>query len=181
MRQNAHTLTLFGVSYVAFAAVSLIPLFATGGLNDATFGIGMVIAIALIPVTAIVMTMFDGLLTRRRAMRPGVEAAARPESSEIRREPFEFAFAAWNGIESREAVARLSKRLFALEIAHRFEHDEIAVRDGDVRWTVAPVRGVLRIAGWIEAADAETRAMIRAAIEEFLIDELGIRLERLAA
>ncbi|MFL9842048.1 hypothetical protein ABS767_13825 [Sphingomonas sp. ST-64] len=181
MRQNAHTLTLFGVSYAALVAVSLIPLFAVGGLHDATFGIGMVIGIALIPVSAIVVTIFGGLLPRRRAVPSGVEVAARPAMPAVAREPFEFAFAAWNGIESREAVARLSKRLFALEIVHRYETGAIAVEDGAVRWAVAPVRGALRIAGWIEAEDAETRAMIRAAIEEFLIDELGIRLESLAA
>lgn len=181
MRQNARTMTLFGVSYAVLAAVSLVPLFGTGGLNDATFGIGMVMAIALIPVTAIVMTMLGGFFRVHRKVRSDVEAAGRPVTPDIAREPFEFAFAAWNGIESGEAVARLSKRLYALEIAHRFEDGEITVQDGAVRWAVAPVRGALRIAGWIQAPDAETRALIRAAIEEFLIDELGIRLERLAA
>ncbi len=50
-----------------------------------------------------------------------------------------------------------------------------------MRWHVTPVAGALRIAGWVEAPDRETRAMIEAAVEEFLIDELGIRLEKIAA
>lgn len=181
MRQNAHTLVLFGVCYVVFAAVGLIPLFATGGLNDTTFGIGMVLAIALIPLTAIVMTMVAPLRLRRVTAPPAPKAASRPAAAEIKPDHFDFAFAAWNGIESAEAVARLSRRLHALGIAHRFLDGEITVTDGDVRWKVAPVIGALRIAGWVEAPTYEMRAMIEAAVEEFLIDELGIRLEKLAA
>ncbi len=180
MRQNVRTITIFAALYAMFAAVALVPLFGTGGLNDATFGIGMVLAIALIPVTAIILTVVPPI--RRHA--PAVERplpARRPASAADERDHFDFAFAAWNGIESAEAVARLSRRLHALEIVHRFEDGEISVADGDVRWKVAPVVGALRIAGWVEAPTRETRAMIEAAIEEFLIEELGIRLEKLAA
>ena len=182
MRQNMRTIVVFVLLYAAFAAVGLGPLFAAGGFNDATFGIAMVIAIALFPVTAIVLTMFAHILLRPRATDAVMpQAARRVAGPAVERDHFDFAFAAWNGIESAEAVARLSRRLHALDIAHRFEDGEISVADGDVRWKVAPVVGALRIAGWVEAPARETRAMIEAAVEEFLIDELGIRLERLAA
>ncbi|MCR5872191.1 hypothetical protein LRS12_16645 [Sphingomonas sp. J344] len=182
MRQNMRTIIVFALLYAAFVAVGLGPLFAAGGFNDATFGIGMVIAIALIPVTAIVLTMFAHILLRAPGSgAPLPEAARRAVDPAPERDHFDFAFAAWNGIRSAEAVARLSRRLHALEIAHRFDDGEISVADGDVRWKVAPVVGALRIAGWVEAPTRETRAMIEAAVEEFLIEELGIRLEKLAA
>lgn len=182
MRQDMRTIVVFTLLYTAFAAVGLGPLFGAGGFNDATFGAGLVIAVALFPVTAIVLTMFPHLLLPMR--RPAVatpETASRTAKAAAQRDHFDFAFAAWNGIESAEAVARLSRRLHALDIAHRFENDAISVVEGDVRWNVAPGGGALRIAGWVEAPEAETRAMIAAAVEEFLIDELGIRLEKLAA
>lgn len=182
MRQEARTITVFALLYAAFAAVGLGPLFSAGGINDATFGIGMVIAIALFPVTAIVLTIFAPLLLTRRVTHADVpHAVSQGDQQGAEREHFDFAFAAWNGIESGEAVTRLSRRLHALDIAHRFTGGEITVVEDTVRWKVAPVPGVLRIAGWVEAPDAETRAMIVAAVEEFLIDELGIRLEKLAA
>jgi len=182
MRQNTRTIIVFALLYAAFAAVALGPLFGAGGFNDATFGIGMVIAIALFPVTAIVLTMFAHLLLPTPPGAANLPVAARraAEPAPIR-DQFDFAFAAWNGIESGEAVARLSRRLHALEIAHRYDNGEISVVEGNVRWHVAPVAGALRIAGWVEAPDRETRAMIEAAVEEFLIDELGIRLEKIAA
>ena len=182
MRQNMRTIVVFALLYAAFAAVALGPLFGAGGFNDATFGIGMVIAIALFPVTAIVLTMFAHILLRApRTSADLPEAARRAADPAIERDHFDFAFAAWNGIESAEAVARLSRRLHSLDIAHRFDEGEISVVEGNVRWKVAPVVGALRIAGWVEAPERETRAMIEAAVEEFLIDELGIRLEKLAA
>ena len=182
MRQNMRTVIVFALLYAAFAAVGLGPLFGAGGFNDATFGIGMVIAIALFPVTAIVLTMFASILLRTRGPDVALPQAARRAAETVaERDHFDFAFAAWNGIESAEAVSRLSRRLYALDIAHRFQDGEISVTEGDVRWKVAPVVGALRIAGWVEAPERETRAMIEAAVEEFLIDELGIRLEKLAA
>jgi FAD/FMN-containing dehydrogenase len=182
MRQDMRTMIVFALLYAAFAAVGLGPLFGAGGFNDATFGIALVIAIALFPFTAIVLTMFSHIF-----LRPPRERVAAPEAARRAAEPaperdhFDFAFAAWNGIESAEAVARLSRRLHALDIAHQFSDGQISVTEGDVRWKVAPVVGALRIAGWVEAPDRETRAMIEAAVEEFLIDELGISLEKLAA
>lgn len=182
MRQDRRTIWLFALLYAAFAVVGLWPLFGTGGFNDATFGIGMVIAIALFPVTAIVVTLLAPLLlSARRSTVTAPQVARRVAEQAVTRDHFDFAFAAWNGIESAEAVTRLSRRLHALDIAHRFAGGEIMVVEDAVRWKVAPVPGALRIAGWVEAPDAETRAMIVAAVEEFLIDELGIRLEKLAA
>lgn len=182
MRQDRRTILVFALLYAAFAAVGLWPLFGTGGFNDATFGIGMVIAIALFPVTAIVLTVFAPFLLDGRVTKAKMPQVARRSVEQIaEREHFDFAFAAWNGIESAEAVTRLSRRLHALEITHRFDGGEIMVVEDAVRWKVAPVPGALRIAGWVEAPDPETRAMIAAAVEEFLIDELGIRLEKLAA
>ncbi len=182
MRQDTRTILVFALLYVAFAAVGLWPLFGAGGFNDATFGIGMVIAIALFPLTAIVVTMFAPLLLRTGPSSMIVpQPARRVAEPAAARDPFDFAFAAWNGIESAEAVARLSRRLHALDIAHRYVDGEIMVVEDAVRWKVAPVPGALRIAGWVEAPDSETRGMIVAAVEEFLIDELGISLERLAA
>jgi hypothetical protein len=182
MRHDRRTILVFTLLYAAFAAVGLWPLFGTGGFNDATFGIGMVIAIALFPVTAIVLTVFAPLLLAGRVGNAKMPQAARRSVEQIaEREHFDFAFAAWNGIESAEAVTRLSRRLHALDIVHRFADGEITVVEDAVRWKVAPVHGALRIAGWVEAPDAGTREMIVAAVEEFLIDELGIRLEKLAA
>jgi hypothetical protein len=182
MRQDKRTIIVFTLLYTAFAGVALGPLFGAGGLNDATFGVGMVIAIALIPVTAIVLTMFAHLLLPQRTPEATMPRAARRVAEPApERDHFDFAFAAWNGIESAEAVTRLSRRLHALNIAHRFVDGEISVVEDDVRWMVAPVVGALRIAGWVEAPERETRAMIEAAIEEFLIDELGINLEKIAA
>lgn len=182
MRQNSRTMIVFALLYAAFAGVALGPLFGAGGFNDSTFGIGMVIAIALFPVTAIVLTMFADLLLPAPAVATPLPVAARRAADATQvRDHFDFAFAAWNGIESTEAVARLSRRLHALEIDHRFVAGEISVVEKDVRWQVAPVAGALRIAGWVEAPERETRAMIEAAVEEFLIDELGIRLEKIAA
>ncbi len=180
MRRNVRTIAVFGLLYAALAAAALVPLFGVGGLRDSTFSIGMVLAIALIPITAIVMTMLSGLMPRRPVVEPPAPLG-RPRPSTPRREHFDFAFAAWNGIESAEAVARLSRRLTSLGMAHRFERGEIAVDDDGVRWALCPVAGALRIAGWVEADDAETRGMIKAAVEEFLSEELGIRLEPLAA
>ncbi len=182
MRQHTRTMIVFALLYAAFAAVALGPLFGAGGFNDSTFGIGMVIAIALFPVTAIVLTMFAHLLLPPPSVAATVPIAARRavEPAQVR-DHFDFAFAAWSGIESGEAVARLSRRLHALEIAHRFANGEISVVENNVRWHVAAVPGALRIAGWVEAPERETRAMIEAAVEEFLIDELGIRLEKIAA
>ncbi|WP_422057585.1 hypothetical protein [Sphingomonas sp.] len=182
MRQDKRTIIVFALLYAGLAGVALGPLFGAGGFNDATFGIGMVIAIALIPVTAIVLTMFAHLF-----LRTPTSAASRPQQARRPAEPgpvrdhFDFAFAAWNGIESAEAVARLSRRLHALDIAHRFVDGVISVVEEDVRWNVAPVVGALRIAGWVEAPEQETRTLIAAAVEEFLIDELGIHLEKIAA
>lgn len=182
MRQDPRTITVFSLLYTVLAAVGLWPLFSAGGFNDATFGVAMVIAIALFPVTALVLTMFADLLLNRRPVVATAPQLARRFAAPARvRDHFDFAFAAWNGIESSEAVVRLSRRLHALDIAHRFADGAITVADADVRWTVAPVPGALRIAGWVEAPDAETRRMIVAAVEEFLIEELGIRLEKLAA
>ncbi|MEG3180014.1 hypothetical protein [Sphingomonas sp. LT1P40] len=178
MRRRTGIIVGFAALYAVVAALCLGPLFATGGLSDRTFGIAMVTGIALIPITAIILNMILQLKLRVRRSRPAA-AKSEPQVSP-NRERFEFAFAAWNGIDSAQAVTRLSARLTALGMAHDYD-GEITVQDGDVRWQVWPVAGVLRIAGWVEAADADTRAMIRAAIEEFLIDELGIRLEDLAA
>ena len=182
MRQNMRTIVVFALLYTTFVAIGIGPLFRAGGFNDTTFGVGMVIAIALFPVTAIVLTMFAPLLLPHGRGAATVPAGApRAARTPTQRHHFDFAFAAWNGIESAEAVVRLSRLLHALDINHRFENDEISVVEGDVRWAVKPGVGPLRIAGWVEAPEAETRAMIKAAVEEFLIDELGIRLEKLAA
>ncbi|WP_066656015.1 MULTISPECIES: hypothetical protein [unclassified Sphingomonas] len=183
MRQNTRTMIVFALLYAAFAGVALGPLYGAGGFNDATFGVGMVVAIALFPVTAIVLTMFAHILlpTPSSIAARVPEAARRATAPAHSRDHFDFAFAAWNGIESAEAVARLSRRLHALDIAHGFVDGKISVVEDNVRWHVAPVAGALRIAGWVEAPDRETRAMIEAAVEEFLIDELGIRLEKIAA
>lgn len=182
MRQDMRTIVVFGLLYAALAAVALGPLFGAGGYNDSTFGIGMVIAIALFPMTAIVLTMYGPLLLHAPRTEPTIpQAARRAAGPASERDHFDFAFAAWNGIESAEAVARLSRRLHALDIAHHFVDGAISVAEGDVRWKVTPVVGALRIAGWVEAPERETRAMIEAAVEEFLIHELGIRVEKQAA
>ncbi len=178
MRRNMGMIAGFAALYVAIAALCLGPLFATGGLSDRTFGIAMVTGIALIPITAIILNMILQLKLRRRRARPPV--APREAAPSPNRERFEFAFAAWNGIDSAQAVQRLSARLTALGMTHDYD-GEISARDGDVSWQLWPVAGALRLSGWVEAADADARAMIRAAIEEFLSDELGIRLETLAA
>lgn len=181
MRQGKGIIVVFAAFYVAIAALCLVPLFAAGGLSDRSFGIAFVTAVALIPLTAIILNMILEVRERhRRRPRPPIVDRSVIPPPPASREQFEFAFAAWNGIDSAEAVQRLSARLTAIGIAHRFD-GTIAVEDGDVSWRVGPVHGALRIAGWVVADDADARAMVQAAIEEFLIDELGISLERLAA
>lgn len=181
----------FAALYLALAGVSLGPLFATGGVNDTTFGIAMVAVIALIPVTAILFAMIGRLrLWNRPARRrtaaslrtplPDIAAVPATVAEMVSRAPFEFVFAASNGIDSMQAIERLSTHLAALGIAHRYD-GAIMVEDGEARWHVAPVPGELRVKGWTEARDAEIRAMIAAAIEEFLTGELDLRLEKLAA
>lgn len=184
MRQEMRTMIAFGALYALLATCALVPLFGAGGLTDLTFGIALVVAIALFPATAIVLTLFAPVFLdpeRRTPAKPRPAVARATPAMVTPRDRFELAFAAWNGIESEEAVSRLSRRLHALDIAHRLTDGVIEVHDGAVRWQVAPVQGALRIAGWVEAPDQETRAMIVAAVEEFLIEELGIRIEQRAA
>lgn len=182
----------FAALYLALAGVSLGPLFATAGVSDTAFGIATVAVIALIPVTAILFTMIGRLRlwnrpARRRTaatLRAALpEIAAAPATSaktEPHHAPFEFVFAAWNGIDSEQAIERLSAHLTALDIAHGYD-GAITVEDCKTRWHVAPVAGELRLKGWSETPDSETRTMIEAAIAEFLTGELDIRLEKLAA
>jgi hypothetical protein len=177
----------FAALYLLIGGITLGPLFAVGGMSDATFSVALVTAVALIPVTAILVTLIGRvqLWTDRAApaARPPAAAPDGPVYSgpvDAGRQGFEFAFAAWNGIDSRQAVERLSARLTALGIDHDYRR-VIAVHDGATRWEVAPVAGALRITGWVEAPSADERMMVMAAIEEFLIEELGIRLEKLAA
>lgn len=184
MRQEMRTMIAFGALYALLATCALVPLFGAGGLTDLTFGIALVVVIALFPATAIVLTLFAPLFLvpqRRMPAKPHPAVARAAAAPTTPRDRFELAFAAWNGIESEEAVIRLSRRLHALDIAHRLTDGVVDVHDDTVRWQVAPVHGALRIAGWVEAPEQETRAMIIAAVEEFLIEELGIRIEQRAA
>lgn len=184
MRRNCGTALAYGALYLAMAGVTVTPLFAAGGVTDATVSVAMVLVIALIPVTAILIVMLDRVMFwqrsrgRKRDLPESAGATATPPP--VTRERFDFTFAAWNGIDSGQAVERLSVRLTSLGMDHRFD-GRITVDDGDVRWQLSSVPGALRLTGWVEAPLAETRAMIRAAVEEFLVDELGLRLERAAA
>lgn len=181
MRRNCGTALAYGGLYLAMAGVTLTPLFATGGVTDATVSVAMVLVIALIPVTAILIVMLDRVMFWQRSRTQKRDVAETDNApTPTSRERFDFAFAAWNGIDSVQAVERLSARLTSLGMDHRFD-GRITVDDGDVRWQLSSVPGALRLTGWVEAPSADTRAMIRAAVEEFLIDELGLRLERSAA
>jgi hypothetical protein len=170
----------FAGLYLLVAGICLGPLFAVGGLSDTSFGIALVTGVALLPITAMLYPLIARLAARRTPPPAAAQPVAQATAPRPGRQDFEFAFAAWNGIDSIEAVERLSARLTMLGIEHRFAR-AISVRDGDVRWEVAPVTGALRITGWVEGPDADQRMLVMAAIEEFLIDELGIRLEKLAA
>ncbi|MBX3595212.1 hypothetical protein [Sphingomonas sp.] len=181
MPRKMRTGTKFATIYAILAILSIAPLFVAGGASNVAFGLAMVLAIALIPVTAIVMAMAPLFRRAQPAAATAPTASTTGASTPVvERDHFEFAFDGRTGFDSRQAVAQLSAKLDSLDIAHRF-NGEIAVEDGDVRWRVAPVPGTLRIRGWVEAPDAESRTMIEAAIEEFLSEELGIRLERMAA
>ena len=182
MRSGTKIAGGFAALYLLIGGITLGPLFAVGGMSDATFSVALVTAVALIPVTAILVTLIGRvqLWTDRAAPAARPPAAAPDGPVDAGRQGFEFAFAAWNGIDSRQAVERLSTRLTALGIDHEYRR-VIAVHDGATRWEVAPVAGALRITGWVEAPSADERMMVMAAIEEFLIEELGIRLEKLAA
>lgn len=112
--------------YLALVAVSLGPLFATGGHSGVTFGIAMVVAITLIPVTAILFTMIRRLRlwnppARRRTVaslrETGREAKAVQAAAKVdARTPFEFAFAVWNGIDFGPGSGA------ALGASHRAQH-----------------------------------------------------------
>jgi len=180
MRRNYGTALAYGALYLAMAGVTLTPLFAAGGLTDATVSVAMVLVIALIPVTAILIVMLGRVIFWQRSRAQKRDVAEADSAQPAKRERFDFTFAAWNGIDSVQAVERLSTRLTSLGMNHRFD-GRITVDDGDVRWQLSSVPGALRLTGWVEAPSADTRAMIRAAVEEFLVDELDLRLERSAA
>lgn len=175
MRLSAHTIAGFMATYLACLVVTLGGLFLLGGYSDLMFSLALVLAIALIPLSAVLVT----LVQQRRRPRADAEDAA--VEDEIARDPFGYSFAGGTAIDSRTAVARLSQHLDTIGMAHQFARGGIEVREADICWQVAPVIGEPGVTGWVEARDPALRAMVTAAVEEFLRDELGIALEKLAA
>lgn len=178
MRPDARTIAGFAAAYAASLAIALAALFLLGGYSDLMFSLALIVAIALIPLSAILVT----LVQHRMARTADVAVAAEEDEEDAPpRDPLDFTFATWNGIDSRAAVARLSQHLDTIGMAHQFARGGIDVREADISWQIAPVIGQLRVTGWVEARDPALRAMVKDAVEEFLRDELGIALEKLAA
>lgn len=176
MRLSARTIAGFMATYLACLVVTLGGLFLLGGYSDLMFSLALVLAIALIPLSAVLVT----LVQQRRRPRADAEDAAAEEGG-IPRDPFGYGFASGTTIDSRAAVARLSQHLDTIGIAHQYARGRIDVREADICWQVAPVIGEPGVTGWVEARDPALRAMVKDAVEEFLRDELGIALEKLAA